>query len=183
MLRQRIETALTKYSANKPPHFAAMYSQIMSQTPRRILEIGIHEGGSLMAWRDLFPAAEIVGLDRRNVDVGGCATIQGDQCDVTLLRQIGAEYGPFDVVIDDGGHRQHQQRLSHSILWGFVLPGGWYVIEDLHTGRLGDKYNPTQEQTTLERWLENVRTRADGPHDQIEAIMFSGRSVAIWKTP
>jgi hypothetical protein len=66
-------------------------------------------GNSLHVWRDYFPRATIVGLDRfakelpflgRRVHV-----IQGDQSSPDDLAQIIARFGPPDVVIDDGSHR------------------------------------------------------------------------------
>ena len=57
----------------------------------------------------------------------------GDQSDLDLLRIVGANAGPFQVVIDDGGHSRKQQVNSFIGLWPFVQKnGGIYVIEDFY---------------------------------------------------
>ena len=37
------------------------------------------------------------------------------------------------VLIDDGGHTMEQQQVSLGFLLKHVRPGGYYVIEDVHT--------------------------------------------------
>lgn len=59
----------------------------------------------------------------------------GDQANVTFLESIIADQAgnQFDVIIDDGGHRMHQQRLTLKHLWQLVKPGGVFIMEDLLT--------------------------------------------------
>ena len=52
--------------------------------------------------------------------------------DRTLLAEI-ARAGPYDIVIDDGGHVTGQQIVSLEQLFPAVRDGGFYVIEDTHT--------------------------------------------------
>jgi len=48
----------------------------------------------------------------------------------------------FDIIIDDGGHTMKQQQISLKYLFNAVKPGGYYVLEDLHTcsGQWGSLY-------------------------------------------
>ncbi len=115
--------------------------------PRRILEIGVKGGGSLLLWRALFPQAAIVGLDVKPPLTGlpeGVVTLQGDQSDAKLMKHIGRVHGPFDLVVDDGSHVSDHQRLSFVCLARHLSPGALYVIEDLHavakSGTAGTDY-------------------------------------------
>ena len=56
----------------------------------------------------------------------------GDQSNVEDLAQVNQD-GPFDIIIDDGGHSMYQQIVSLRTLMPLVKPGGLYVLEDLLT--------------------------------------------------
>ena len=68
------------------------------------------------------------------------------------------------VLIDDGGHTMEQQQVSLGFLFKHVRPGGYYVIEDVHTSlpALWKGYGVEQgERNTTLRMLENfVRSPA-----------------------
>jgi hypothetical protein len=57
----------------------------------------------------------------------------GSQEDVVFLKSINNTRGYFDIIIDDGGHRMHQQITSFTHLLSKMRSKGIYVIEDLHT--------------------------------------------------
>lgn len=131
--------------------------------PVKLLEIGIWKGASLRMWLGYFGFGEIVGLD-----INECETtpdprltvLQGDQTDKARLREIGLEHGPFDIVIDDGGHTMDMQQTSLGVLFSFVKPGGVYIIEDLHTAFCRrSRYNKDNQITTLQMVLDYVKTR------------------------
>jgi len=103
----------------------------------RILEVGVQGGGSLGMWRQYFDDPLVVGMDidpaclkwqRERVRI--CI---GDQENEETLRRVEQEYGPFDIVVDDGGHTMKQQLVTFETLFPLLIPGGMYVIEDLHT--------------------------------------------------
>jgi hypothetical protein len=107
-----------------------------------ILEIGIWHGASLRMWREwVGPRPVIAGLDddpalraeHEALAQEEFRIFHGHQQDVSVLDRIVQECGPFDLVIDDGGHRPAEQIASFGFLWGHVKPGGWYAIEDLAT--------------------------------------------------
>lgn len=67
--------------------------------------------------------------------------VSGDQADEATLRrwvvETNANNEGFDVIIDDGGHENHQIYASFNVLFHEALaPGGLYFIEDLHVNRL-----------------------------------------------
>jgi hypothetical protein len=102
------------------------------------LEIGIWKGGSLRMWRDFFaPGSKLTFLDidpaTRNVAIAGVDIRIGDQTDVAFLTSVADEAGPFDIIVDDGGHKMNQQITSFNALWGALKDGGLYIVEDTHT--------------------------------------------------
>lgn len=124
------------------PHYERHFARLRGE-PVRVLEIGIggygHPsagGGSLKMWKHYFNRGHIYGLDifdKSHLDQQRITTIRGDQNDPAQLSDIAREYGPFDVVIDDGSHVNEHIRTSFSTLFSHVRPGGVYVIEDLWT--------------------------------------------------
>ena len=57
----------------------------------------------------------------------------GDQSDPGFLTRIGQTHGPFDLIVDDGGHQMHQQTTSFRHLWPRLNDRGLYIVEDTHT--------------------------------------------------
>lgn len=110
--------------------------------PIRLLEIGVGGygdaelgGESLRMWRDYFTAAVIVGMDieAKTFAIEGVDIVQGDQSNPADLHRIGKQFGPFDIVVDDGSHKPNDILQSWVVLWTeYLNDGGWYCIEDLH---------------------------------------------------
>jgi cephalosporin hydroxylase len=123
----------------KSPSHLRFYKALlaaMEPSPRRMLEIGVKGGGSTAFWKALFPSATVVGMDLKlrwlDGTDDGVTYVQGDQTDVARLQAIATEYGPFDLVIDDGSHVAAHQAITIRALLPHVQPGGFYVIEDIH---------------------------------------------------
>lgn len=125
------------YTQHYERHFARLRDE-----PVRVLEIGIggwsepdSGGASLRMWQRYFRRGLVHGLDIVPKTVTGprIMALQGDQSDAGFLDRLGAELGPFDVVIDDGSHLNEHVRISFHALFPHVRPGGLYVVEDLQT--------------------------------------------------
>lgn len=124
----------------KSPSHLRFYKRLlatMEPEPRRVLKIGVKGGGSTAFWKALFPSATVVGLDLKlrwlpGLSEDGVIHLQGDQTDVGRLREIADQYGPFDLIIDDGSHVASHQVTTIRTLLPRVHPGGFYVIEDIH---------------------------------------------------
>ena len=106
--------------------------------PVVIVEFGIQYGGSSQMWREYFgPDAKIYGVDIdprcKAWEEPGFKVFIGDQSDRSFLRQIAAEVGPIDVIIEDGGHRPEQQIATFEVIYPKIRRGGTFLIEDLHT--------------------------------------------------
>ena len=111
------------------------YFEPLRDKPLRILEIGIATGASLRMWREYFPNAEIIGLDKDEAYMTkeGVITIKGDQSNKRHLLQVAELYTPFDIIIDDGSHINKDLLLTFETLFVALKSGGLYVAEDLHT--------------------------------------------------
>jgi hypothetical protein len=98
-------------------------------------------------WRELYPKAEIHTIDlfqnphfaqEREIAAQGFFTHRGDQF---YKRTYDNLTGQFDVIIDDGSHSPPHQLFSFNTLFEkFVKPEGLYVIEDLHTNEIKEKF-------------------------------------------
>ncbi|TRZ56840.1 MAG: class I SAM-dependent methyltransferase [Rhodocyclaceae bacterium] len=114
-------------------HFAAFRGRKI-----KFLEIGVYHGGSLQMWKNYFgPKAKIIGVDInpqcKAFEEANITIEIGSQEDPDFLRKLAATHGPFDIVLDDGGHTMRQQIVSFQELYPQVRPNGLYVCEDLHT--------------------------------------------------
>ena len=110
------------------------YMKDISNDNLNILEIGVREGPSILMWEAFFPNAKIYGLDiddctKHNND--RIKIIQGDQSDTKALESISSNVDYFDIIIDDGSHRNDDILISYNYLIKKLRPGGMYIIEDL----------------------------------------------------
>ena len=130
--------------SDKYDNYKEMYDILQYLLPKKkvkkILEIGIggHNipfggGHSLRALNFFYSEANIVGvdiIDKSFLDSGRIKTIVGDQSDEIFLNKIGNEYGPFDLIIDDGSHFVTHQKKSFTILYNYLNFDGVYICED-----------------------------------------------------
>jgi hypothetical protein len=141
-----------KYSSDKyyKHSYIPVYEKLFAGfTPKRVLEIGIgypelmqrqlpadvewKSASSLHMWAELWPDAEITGVDIREdvcINEGNIRSLVVDQSSAASLMKL-YEYGPFDLIIDDGSHRQYDQLLTSHILLPWLTYAGVYVIEDV----------------------------------------------------
>ena len=108
-----------------------------------ILELGFFQGGMPLFLADMLaprkivavdqiqPSAELIGIVKRNrlpiEFIGGV-----DQNDTDRIRSI-VETNfkePVDLIIDDCSHCYPQTKACFEALFGYLRPGGKYIIED-----------------------------------------------------
>jgi hypothetical protein len=123
------------------PHYERHFGPLADE-PVRVLEIGVGGfddpdagGASLRMWQQYFRRGIVYGLDlyEKRIPVPRIRTIQGNQASSKFMRSMGEEYGPFDVVIDDGSHLNKDIITSFTSLFPYMSDGGIYVVEDLET--------------------------------------------------
>ena len=145
-------------------HYTELYERLFldwKNEPITIFEIGIAKGGSLKMWQAYFPQARIFAVDiepKREFDTQRVKTFIGDQAKRDQLKPAIEAAGRPHILIDDGGHTMEQQQVSLGYLFPHVRPGGYYVIEDVHTSLpalwKGYGVEPNGANSTL-RMLEN----------------------------
>jgi len=104
----------------------------------KMLEIGVYKGGSVQMWKDYFgDTASIVGIDIdptcKNYEEKGITICIGMQEDENFLKTVSKQYGPFDIILDDGGHNVKNQRKSFETLFPLLKETGLYLVEDIHS--------------------------------------------------
>jgi hypothetical protein len=120
-------------------HYFEIYERYFRKfvgTKCTYLEIGVQKGGGLQIMQEyLGDAARVIGIDIDPL----CAALReegkevyiGSQLDRDFLAQVADNCGPFDIIIDDGGHLGDQQITSFLTLFPSLKEGGVYLVEDL----------------------------------------------------
>ncbi len=101
-----------------------------------VMEVGVADGSCLLAWKEVFPNAQIVGLDIHHSDKAHGERIEfylGDQRIQHDCIRAAAER-QFDLIVEDATHWVGDTLLTLFYLWPYVKPGGLYVIEEFSGG-------------------------------------------------
>lgn len=121
-------------------------------TPKRILEIGVQNGGSLEIWAKKFPTANLVlGIDvdpkcdQLTFAAPSIKTLIANAAATETIEKISQHATEFDLIVDDGSHDSKDIIQSLINLLPLLAAGGKYVIEDLHAS-----YWPTWHGGLLE---------------------------------
>ncbi len=131
-------------NVHKWHHYFDIYTkhfEAYRHRPIRMLEIGVFRGGSLRMWKEYFhPDSTIVGIDidktckEHEIADRKVFVRIGSQADPEFLLAVTEEFGPFDIILDDGSHKTHHQNISFGALFRDALTdGGCYMVEDVHT--------------------------------------------------
>lgn len=132
----------------KPPALVERIVSILREVePRRMVELGIAQGGSIALSCLVSDPERLVAFElskhriepldrflaRRNLTDRVDLHYGTDQGDGLLLRdRVNAATGgaDLDLVIDDASHRYAETRASFEALFPLLRPGGLFVIED-----------------------------------------------------
>ncbi len=96
-----------------------------------VMEVGVADGSGMLAFRDIFPRATIVGMDIHQTTAHG-ERIEfhfGDQRSQRDCENAAAGR-QFDLIVEDATHKLENTLLTLLYLWPFVKPGGLYVVEE-----------------------------------------------------
>ena len=111
--------------------------------PRKLVELGVFTGVSMALWCDIYPEAEVIGLD---VDLNRVAwddlerrgawqlntpkLFEWDAFDPKPLEELKG----IDVFIDDGPHVTEAVEKVAEFLKPRMNPGGRFIVEDMDNG-------------------------------------------------
>jgi hypothetical protein len=128
-------------------------------------------GGSLRAWRDFFPTAQIYG-----VDVAEDCRFKEDRIETFIFSSLDTticnthfQDNSLDIIVDDGLHTAIGQLYTMYNFFSKVKDGGLYIIEDCGGG--GDGTNVFVD------FKENFKKIAD-----LHEYYFGGNVIFIRKT-
>jgi hypothetical protein len=185
----------TKFGTNKAWHGYLSFYEKLFETKRNtysfFFEIGIDQGGSILAWKEYFQNCHIYGIDLKipncvvnesRISVSICDQENTSQLEDTIKNWNNPL---FDCILDDGGHTVKQQRISIETLWKHVKKGGYYIIEDLHTniqefqgvhphisknsGHINE--NPTVHEKIIST-MRGSKTQFKIPFEEIDEIYY-----------
>lgn len=134
------EKTFLKYESDKSGYhsYEKIYSTLFNnrENVKNILEVGIHLGGSLRAWKELFINSNIIGLDNnveRFFSEPRIYSMYLDQSVESTFDQFksavrGTE---FDLIIDDGCHYLNETILTFKKLLPLLSDKGYFVVEDI----------------------------------------------------
>lgn len=123
-------------SGHKYTYIYEKYLHQLQEKEISLLEIGVAHGGSLRMWEEYFPNARLYAIDinpecQRHSSARSTVFI-GDATDPDFMKQtvfpVAGE--TFDLIIDDGSHRNDHIIKAAESLFSHVKYGGYYFIED-----------------------------------------------------
>lgn len=146
---ERVDWEEAKFFIFKPREMIDMYVDTIERIePKRIVELGIFQGGSTALLLELARPRRLVAIDhlampgqhvveKHAVERGfeDVVRVHGsfDQADRARLAElVRTEFGdePLDLVVDDCSHIYEPTWASFNELFPRLRPGGLYVIED-----------------------------------------------------
>jgi predicted O-methyltransferase YrrM len=143
-----VESSAERFMLQKARWAVETYAELLAELePKRILELGILEGGSVALLALLADPERLIAVDiaaepvralerfvhRHSLGERISLHFGVDQSDRAALRAIAAdELGdePLDLVIDDASHDLAPSRASFEALFPLLRPGGRYLLED-----------------------------------------------------
>jgi len=172
-----------RYGTDKLTHgFLPFYESFMSDVkdkPISFLEIGVFYGASIKMWAEYFsnPLTTIYGADwfigvngnkhvfpdpkkvlREMVDPR-INFIELNQSSLDHLNSLKAMNLHFDYILDDGSHLMKDQQQTFLALFDTVKPGGYYIIEDLHTSFDEEGYDVQKDIKTTYAMVEDLKQK------------------------
>lgn len=100
--------------------------------PEKILEIGVHRGGSIKAWRTAWPEAFVVGvdIDFDELEYKDFEKVLGDSHDPATKEKF-STVGQFDFIFIDGDHTLTGVHKDFEMYGSLIRPGGIIAFHDI----------------------------------------------------
>lgn len=143
----KTDNTVTTWITVKHSYVENAYGELFKRirNAKNVLEIGIHNGGSHLLWRDYFPDATVVGID-----IKLCEQIKEEE---RIFQVIGNAYceeclkvlndGKFELIIDDGPHTLDSMKYVVEKYLPSLTENGIMCIEDI------EGYSWVEELTKL----------------------------------
>lgn len=143
------EAAIDHGACQKPEELAEFLGMVADLNPEVIVEIGVHAGGTLYAWKRVGPNPTVIGIDMlpggpmpiyqngepRNEH--GATVIVGNSHDQptweALAEALDGQW--IDCLFIDGDHSYEGVRQDYEMYRQLVRPGGLIGFHDIVTHR------------------------------------------------
>lgn len=144
---QKVFTELGYHNYHK--HYAEQFHDLRHSV-KKILEIGVFRGHSLLMWHDYFPNAEIYGVDIsfkwHNMGVNAVELckdkkrihlLEADACTEKTFHLIKNKWGDdFDIILDDASHHPYHQVWALLNYKELLKDEGIFAIEDVFYSKM-----------------------------------------------
>ena len=131
----------SKTDKNTYHSYLPLYQQLLQskkETSKNVLEIGIHNGGSIKLWSDFFTNATIYGLDinvqeldfiknKENIILFESTDAYNEDVMTNLLNKN----IKFDFLLDDGPHTLESMKKFIKLYLPLMTEDGILMIEDV----------------------------------------------------
>jgi len=169
--------------SSKIHDYLEVYEQVLGHLRDKefdLVEIGVHKGSSTRMWAEYFWRAHVTGIDIdpqcKEHEADRIKIVIGDQGKPAFLARMARQIRPL-VLVDDGSHRWDHQIDTFRALWPVVRPGGYFIVEDIHTS-FGEDYAEAYGRAGAETAYDYLAgivqgivagPRAAAPRDDFEA--------------
>jgi len=162
-----------KYGSDKSGYhsYEGVYGSLFNdrESVKNVLEVGIHLGSSLKAWKELFPNANVIGLENNTERFFTEPRIHSMYVDQSVPQTFkdfksvmrGTE---FCFIVDDGCHYLKETKDTFKQLLPLLKVNGWYVVEDIR-----------------EEFEEEWRSIADGLSDSYDCFLYNMNHISETK--
>lgn len=176
-MKKSLVEIFAKHAGNvsdKWEHYLSVYERELhflasQETPLRLLEIGVQNGGSLQIWREYLPVgSHIVGVDIdplvRSLELGANVELHVfDATDRTeSLRFLGDS--SYDLIVDDGSHVSADIIKTFEHLFSRLVAGGIYFIEDTHCSYYASHGGGFQSRDTAIEYFKRIIDGINADH-------------------
>lgn len=112
---------------------------------KRIVEIGVHDGGTLWALGQLLrPGGKAIGVDLtldlvrpENIDATRVSLIAGNSTDPELVAEVGKEFSPIDFLFIDGDHTRQGVHADYQTWLPLMSRDGVIGFHDIQVSAAG----------------------------------------------
>lgn len=201
------ESADDRFVLGKSPDMLrALLREIGGLAPRRIVDIGVYKGGSIVLLDGLFRPDALLGLEinpsplppleRYLAEHGGGRVMwargidQADRASVHAACDRAFGDAPIDLVVDDASHWYAQTLASFTALFPRMSAGGIYVIEDWAWAHWPDPHWQRDfggphfvRQTPLSNLIVDLLLLAAGAPSAFARVAFDSAAIYVTRGP
>jgi Methyltransferase domain len=140
----KLKSSARNFTIMKAPSFLDHYTVLKSEGFKKILELGVYQGGSFVFLDQLLKPEKFSAVEISSVPIPALDTYVSNNADRAKLYYSTSQDdvgrlndivetdfgGMLDLVVDDASHWYKQTKTSFQTLFPKLKAGGLYIIED-----------------------------------------------------